>query len=65
MNLEDESHKLTDLLRGKTVRLARRKKTGELLVEFDDGSRLFVNAKGNELELSVTGQRPMPSVEEE
>ncbi len=57
MNLEDESGRLTDLLRGKTVRQARRKKAGELLIDFDDGSRLFVNAQGSEIELSVTGQR--------
>jgi hypothetical protein len=53
--LEDEATKLTDLLRGKTVRVVRRHRVGELLIEFDDDTRLFVNNVPDGFEFSVTG----------
>lgn len=55
LELEVEATKLTDLLRGKTVKLVRRHRSGEVLIEFDDGTRLFVNNIPNGLEFSVTG----------
>lgn len=54
MELEDEAKRLELLLRGKTIRKARRTEAGELLVEFEDGLRLYARIKGNELDLSVT-----------
>jgi hypothetical protein len=55
MELEVEATKLTDLLRGKVVNVVKRHKSGEVLVEFDDGTRLFVNHIADGLEFSVTG----------
>ena len=54
-NLDGEAKRASDLLAGKCVRLVRRHRPGELLVEFTDGTRLFVDASRGELELSVTG----------
>jgi hypothetical protein len=52
--LEDEAAKLTDLIRGKTVKIVRRHRSREVLIEFDNGTRLFVNATPDGLEFSVT-----------
>lgn len=54
ITLEEEADRLTELLRGKVVKLCARHETGELVIIFKDGTRLFVNAR-SELELSVTG----------
>ena len=54
-DLEDEGRKLTDLLRGKTAKVVRRHRPGEVVIEFDDGTRLFVNNISDGLEFSVTG----------
>ena len=54
MSKENEATKLEQLLRNKTVRLVRRANPSELLIEFDDGFRLYVNARADQLELSVT-----------
>ena len=56
LNLDDEAKKLTDLLRGKSVKLIRRHRSTEVLLEFDDGTRLFVNNVPAGLECSITGQ---------
>jgi hypothetical protein len=55
VDLEDEGTKLTDLLRGKTVKIVRRHRSGEVMIEFDDGTCLFVNNISDGLEFSVTG----------
>jgi hypothetical protein len=52
--LEVEATKLTDLLRGKVVKVVKCHRPGEALVEFDDGTRLFVNSIADGLEFSVT-----------
>jgi len=54
-DLEDESRKLTDLLRGKTVKVVIRQRSREVVIEFDDGTRLFVDNISDGLEFSVTG----------
>jgi hypothetical protein len=54
MDLEEEAAELTRLLAGKTVRHARRFRVAEVLIEFTDGTRLYVDAKANEVECSVT-----------
>ena len=55
MNLQQESERATELLKGKAVDKVKRHKQTELLVEFTDGTRLFVDAHQDELELSITG----------
>ena len=52
---EDEATELTDLLRGRTVKVLKRHRSTEVLIEFDDGARLHVNAVPDGLEFSVTG----------
>jgi hypothetical protein len=56
-DLEDEGRKLTDLLRGKTVKVVRRHRSGEVMIEFDDGTRLYVNNISDGFEFSVTDSR--------
>jgi hypothetical protein len=55
--LENEAKRLTDLLQGKSVRVVRRHRAREVVIEFDDGTRLFVDAVSDPLEFSVTGGR--------
>jgi hypothetical protein len=55
-NLDDEAARLTELLRGKVVKVVWRHRPGEAGIEFNDGTRLFVDAVSkDELECSVTG----------
>ncbi|WP_082905757.1 hypothetical protein [Bradyrhizobium centrolobii] len=54
-NLEDEAARLTELLRGKVVKVVWRHRPGEVGIEFNDGTRLFFDAVSNGLECSVTG----------
>ena len=53
MDLKEETVELTKLLSGKMVRDVRRR-TSEVLVEFTDGTRLFVDARSDTIECSVT-----------
>ena len=53
--LEDEAERLAVLLKGKVVSRLDRHRASELLVEFSDGTRLFVTQSNEGLELSVTG----------
>ena len=55
VDLEDEGRKLTDLLQGKTVKIVRRHRSREVMIEFEDGTRLFVDNIPDGLEFSVTG----------
>lgn len=52
MTLEEESARATQLLRGLTVRRIVRHREREVLIEFDDGSRLFTDSKAA-LHLSI------------
>jgi hypothetical protein len=54
-DFSQEAQRLTGLLTGKTVKIVRRRRSSELLVEFVDGTRLYVDCADAELELSVTG----------
>jgi hypothetical protein len=54
-DLEDEGTKLTALLQGKTVKVVRRHRLGEVMIEFSDGTRLHVNNISDGFEFSVTG----------
>jgi hypothetical protein len=53
-DLEKEAAQLTELLRGKVLRIVRRHRSDEILIEFEDGTRLFVNRISAGLEFSVT-----------
>ena len=53
--LELEAGRLQRMLRGKTVKLVWRHRDKEIGLEFEDGTRLFVDWQPNEsLEFSVT-----------
>jgi len=54
-DLENEAARLTDLLKGKAVKIVRRHRPSEIVIEFDDGTRLFVDRISNGLEFSITG----------
>ena len=54
-DLADEATRATEMLRGKIVARIARHSEAEVLVEFTDGTRLFVDLSGSALELSVTG----------
>jgi hypothetical protein len=55
MELDDEATKLTDLTHGKTVKVVKRHRPAEVMIEFDNGTRLFINAIPDGLEFSITG----------
>lgn len=55
IDLEEESHRATELLAGKVVARIVRHREAELLIEFSDGCRLFVDSSALGLELSITG----------
>ena len=60
MDLSTETHQATKILKGKIVASVKKLHKKELLIEFTDSTRLFVDWKENELELSITD-----SIEEE
>ena len=53
MDLAKEANRASALLRGKVLEHLHRHRNGEVLIEFSDGSRLFVNSTAG-LELSIT-----------
>lgn len=53
--LEDEAERASEMLRGKVVARVIRNRPTEVLVEFADGTRLFVDRATDALELSITG----------
>ena len=53
--LTDEAKRATELLRGKVVARILRSREGEALVEFTDGTRLFVDGLDGALELTISG----------
>jgi len=55
MTLTEEADRATLLLGGRSVSAIIRHRDSEVLIQFTDGARLFVDAKGDVLELSVTG----------
>lgn len=58
--LAKESSHATELLRGKVVSHVARHRETEALVEFMDGSRLFVDGTREGVELSITGGTASP-----
>ena len=53
--LNSEAEKATKMLQGKTVSKILRYQKAEVLIEFSDGSRLYVDKSDTGLELSITG----------
>lgn len=58
--LKAEGLRASRMLKGKIVKVVRRHRSAEVLVEFTDGTRLFVDAKGDEIELSITEAHDVP-----
>jgi hypothetical protein len=54
--LSDEAKRAAKLLAGKVVSTVRRPTETTVLIEFEDGTRLFVDARPDGLELSVTSK---------
>lgn len=54
MTLEEESMLATEMLSGKVVARVVRHRETEVLVEFTDGTRLFVDRSTNGVEVSIT-----------
>ena len=54
VDLATEADSATEILKGRAVRVVRRHRETELLIEFEDGTRLFVDSQ-TALELSITG----------
>ena len=54
MNLKQESENATRLLKNKTVSKVIRHRSKEVAIEFTDGTRIFVDHKPEELEISIT-----------
>jgi hypothetical protein len=52
--LKAEGRRASRMLKGKVVKVVHRHRAGEVLIEFEDGTRLFVDAKGDQVELSIT-----------
>ena len=53
-DLAAEARRATNMLRGKSVKRVWRHRASEIGIEFEDGSRLFVDAKDSGLEVSIT-----------
>jgi len=53
-DLTSEAKHATKLLRGKVVRQVWRHRANEIGIEFEDGTRLFVDKQELGLELSIT-----------
>lgn len=56
MNLKQEAERATELLKGKVVAEVMRHRAKEVCIEFTDGTRLFVDHKPDNIELSITGE---------
>lgn len=54
-DLKDEEQQLQALIADKVVAQVRHHRASELMLEFSDGSRLFVNVAGQDLDLSLIG----------
>ena len=61
-HLDRESAKATTVLAGKVVVRVVRHRESEVLIEFTDGTRLFADAAGGGLELSVTSPDKLEGV---
>jgi hypothetical protein len=53
-NLDKEARHMTKLLKGKVVKICSRPRVREVCVEFECGTRLFVDSN-EKVEVSITG----------
>ena len=53
-DFEKEARDITQLLQGKTVRAVKRFRAKEVLIEFTDDTRFFIDSIPNGLDFSVT-----------
>jgi hypothetical protein len=55
--LKKEEKRATELLKGKIVNKIRRNRKGEVVIDFNDGTRFSIDWRENEseLDLSITG----------
>lgn len=60
-DLEREGQRLTELLAGKTIKAAKRHRETEIVLEFLDGARLFVDWTQKALEISITTSSRPPT----
>lgn len=54
VTLEEEAERATELLAGKVVETVLRLRPEEVVVQFTDGSRLFLDVRDSLLEMSIT-----------
>lgn len=54
--LEQEAERATAMLKGKEVLAVRRHREGEVVIQFTDGTTLFVDRAASGVELSITGR---------
>jgi hypothetical protein len=53
-DLNEEAARATAMLQGKTVARVIRNRPGELVIEFEDGTRVFVDRSETGIEVSIT-----------
>ncbi len=53
--LKKEEKRATKLLKGKVVKKIRRHRKEEVVIDFEDGTRFFIDWRDTELDLSITG----------
>ncbi len=63
-DLEAESKRATEMLKGKVVLSIVRHRAKEVCVMFTDGTRLYLDYAAEEIELSITGGGGEDGVEE-
>jgi hypothetical protein len=55
MTPAEEAARATELLAGKAISKVMRPQPAEVVIRLKDGTQLFVNINGAQLELSITG----------
>ena len=53
-DIKDEAMRATELLAGKIVRSVFRHRENELIIEFEDETRLFIDSADATIEISIT-----------
>lgn len=54
LELEKQGQRMTELLQGLTITLCHRHKPNEVVIEFSNGTRLFIDSPET-IEVSITG----------
>lgn len=53
-DLHDEAARATEMLQGKTVARVMRNRPGEVVIEFQDGTRVFIDRSETGVDVSIT-----------